>query len=307
MSYAYYARATALKHIQKLNSDLKAFQKTKDSECLHQARTAGRKLRNDLWIFKSVFARKKRKAWMKSLQGLLPPLGQLRDLDLEIDYIVRLGRRTPGRALKTQLRKISLILGRKRGRLCEKIIGVTEDFERTKTLKKIKKTLRKFPEHPGAKGEAFLYYFSYRKITRRLADFLRYESYVKEPRHMIAFHNMRIAAKKLRYTLECFDPFYKGRLKEYARNAEDFQDVLGWLHDFDVWFRMTKQELSPKEQKELKKAVVYFLKICKDEKNKAYHQFLATWDTALKNKVWKKLTEEVGAAHGNVKEKSQRQ
>lgn len=54
------------------------------------------------------------------------------------------------------------------------------------------------------------------------------------PRRSVAQHDMRIAAKRLRYVLETTE-FCFGRPAESARDAaKQLQDVLGELHDCDV-------------------------------------------------------------------------
>ena len=55
-----------------------------------------------------------------------------------------------------------------------------------------------------------------------------------DPAEVEALHDMRIAAKRLRYVLEvtedCFGPF--GR--DARRRAKELQDILGDIHDCDV-------------------------------------------------------------------------
>ena len=56
-----------------------------------------------------------------------------------------------------------------------------------------------------------------------------------DPEEVVALHDMRIAAKRLRYILEvtadtCFGPYAKTALKR----IKDLQDLLGEIHDCDV-------------------------------------------------------------------------
>ena len=46
---------------------------------------------------------------------------------------------------------------------------------------------------------------------------------------------MRIAAKRLRYTLEICRPMYPGRLDEPVEAIKRVQTLLGEIHDCDVW------------------------------------------------------------------------
>jgi hypothetical protein len=46
---------------------------------------------------------------------------------------------------------------------------------------------------------------------------------------------MRIAGKHLRYTLEIFAPIYGHALDPHIRAMKNIQDLLGEIHDNDVW------------------------------------------------------------------------
>lgn len=48
-------------------------------------------------------------------------------------------------------------------------------------------------------------------------------------------HEMRIAAKRLRYSLELFSPCFGEGLTELAKEIAELQTSLGELHDCDVW------------------------------------------------------------------------
>ena len=47
-------------------------------------------------------------------------------------------------------------------------------------------------------------------------------------------HNMRIAAKRLRYTLEIFEDFLPDECKTAQKELEQLQQEMGQLHDSDV-------------------------------------------------------------------------
>lgn len=65
-----------------------------------------------------------------------------------------------------------------------------------------------------------------------------------EPGEVRAQHDMRIAAKRLRYVLETTE-FCFGRPAEAARKrARDLQDVLGELHDCDVMLPRVRRHLA---------------------------------------------------------------
>jgi CHAD domain-containing protein len=62
-----------------------------------------------------------------------------------------------------------------------------------------------------------------------------YERDLARPKAIARHHAMRIAAKRLRYSLEVFEPLYGRPLKGALRCAKELQTLLGELHDCDVW------------------------------------------------------------------------
>lgn len=64
-----------------------------------------------------------------------------------------------------------------------------------------------------------------RKYSESLADAGRKEDH----------HQMRIVAKRLRYTMELYGDLYEGGLRDEIRELKELQDLLGEIHDCDVW------------------------------------------------------------------------
>jgi CHAD domain len=74
-----------------------------------------------------------------------------------------------------------------------------------------------------------------RIVTARLDELCSFMPRAMDPARMKALHDMRIAAKRLRYILEvaaepCFGPYAVTAIKR----TKDLQDLLGELHDCDV-------------------------------------------------------------------------
>jgi hypothetical protein len=74
-----------------------------------------------------------------------------------------------------------------------------------------------------------------RVIARtRLDELYAWEQYVDNPYHIRELHNMRIAAKRLRYTLEIFAEELPESIAPLLKEVEQIQEELGSLHDSDV-------------------------------------------------------------------------
>jgi len=55
-----------------------------------------------------------------------------------------------------------------------------------------------------------------------------------DPEEIVALHDMRIAAKRLRYILEVTGPCFGPYAKTATKMTKDLQDLLGEIHDCDV-------------------------------------------------------------------------
>jgi hypothetical protein len=74
-----------------------------------------------------------------------------------------------------------------------------------------------------------------RLIARaRLDDFYQWEAFVDNPYYIRELHDLRIAAKRLRYTFEIFEEVLPDVCRAFAVELTQIQDELGALHDSDV-------------------------------------------------------------------------
>jgi hypothetical protein len=93
-----------------------------------------------------------------------------------------------------------------------------------------------------------------RIIRVRLDELRSFAPAALQPENAKAQHNMRIAAKRLRYVLELTE-FCFGKSAATARHqARDLQDLLGELHDCDVMLPKVEEHLA--ELREADAAVV---------------------------------------------------
>jgi CHAD domain-containing protein len=78
----------------------------------------------------------------------------------------------------------------------------------------------------------------YRQIRQGILKHLNaleaYAPYVSQSECVKEWHAMRIAAKRLRYTMQAFAPLYPDELAEPVRAARLCQTRLGDVHDCDV-------------------------------------------------------------------------
>ena len=74
----------------------------------------------------------------------------------------------------------------------------------------------------------------------RLEEVYSWEQYVDNPYHVRELHNLRIAAKRLRYTLEIFGKILAPSVAPFLKEVEQIQEELGALHDSDVMIALLR-------------------------------------------------------------------
>ncbi|CAN5599158.1 hypothetical protein BH23CHL2_BH23CHL2_15680 [soil metagenome] len=71
-------------------------------------------------------------------------------------------------------------------------------------------------------------------IGVRLDDMYQYAPYVENSENIEEIHNLRIAAKRLRYTLEMFRFAYPSELKGLISEVKKIQSTIGDMRDADI-------------------------------------------------------------------------
>jgi CHAD domain-containing protein len=73
-----------------------------------------------------------------------------------------------------------------------------------------------------------------RIVLVRLDELCAFMPKAADAAEVVALHDMRIAAKRLRYILEITAPCFGPYAEKATRLAKDLQDLLGEIHDCDV-------------------------------------------------------------------------
>lgn len=86
-----------------------------------------------------------------------------------------------------------------------------------------------------AGSSQFILHQARTNILDHLDDLMRYRLIVDQEDADDELHQMRIAAKRVRYTMEIFSDLYENKLSEYIRAVKKIQKYLGEMHDCVVW------------------------------------------------------------------------
>ena len=147
------------------------------------------------------------------------------------------------------------------------------------------------PELPaGTPLPYLLFEQSAAAIQSCLDAFLAFEPYVRQPECAAELHAMRISAKQLRYTLETFAPLYPEGLAPFLQAVKSSQELLGNMHDCDVWLTYLPQFIQEERERTIAyyghanplhpmmPGFDYFLKNRLQERDQQYQEFQQQWE-----------------------------
>jgi CHAD domain-containing protein len=102
-----------------------------------------------------------------------------------------------------------------------------------------------------------------------------------EPFNVERLHEMRIAAKRLRYAVELFTACWSDPIAGFAIEIAEMQSFLGEVHDCDVWLenlgaRMRKRQKDTAQESEYKAAAWLLSEFIKN-RTKNYRAALKLW------------------------------
>ncbi len=106
-----------------------------------------------------------------------------------------------------------------------------------------------------------------RIVRTRLAELTSFMPTAADPAEVVALHDMRIAAKRLRYVLEVTGPVFGPYAGTAVKRTKKLQDLLGEIHDCDVQLPEVA-ELGPAALQEHLRA----------RRAERFQDFLSLWD-----------------------------
>jgi CHAD domain-containing protein len=117
-------------------------------------------------------------------------------------------------------------------------------------------------------------------ILGRLKELEKLSNRLFNPFEVETLHEMRIAAKRLRYAIELFQSCWGHSIATYAKRAARVQTALGDLHDCDVWIEnIGKQINNARKNKDAVQvaALVWLLNHFIKLRSKHLRQAFAEW------------------------------
>lgn len=304
-----FASRVTLQRLALLKQEIPGVRQGRDIEAVHRMRVASRRLRTALRLFEECWPPRRGKTWQREVRRVTRSLGEARDADVQILFVEGELRRCRDAAFPRGLNRLLLRLRQRRTDLQSRVVkrvarlaegGVMDQMEGD--LAPLAGDLGK-PSAPsrtlGVRAEGL--------IQARLEELLAYEPFVARPACAVELHRMRIAAKRLRYGLELFDPLYHGRLEATVAALKHIQDLLGLIHDCDVWQELLPRFLAKEQRRardyfgndrpyrRLLPGLNWFERRVGALRHRTHLEFVAFWGSTRRGMLWQNLRRTAGS------------
>lgn len=216
---------------------------------VHDMRVASRRLRSALRDFKPYLRKRRLASSARELKRVADALGAVRDADVAIMALEKLQQEAPAnvtagitnladeRRAEREAARAALVDAIEEERLDRLRSEFAAALERATKLRRA-----------GGKRKSRAAELSFREvggeiIRARLAELRDVSALLYQPFDTPALHRIRIAAKRLRYSMQLFAPCCDQSLAEQSAEVAQLQTSLGDLHDGDVWLEDFGQRL----------------------------------------------------------------
>lgn len=298
-----YAAAAVLERLAALEKETAGVRAGDDIEHLHRMRVASRRLRTALRVFAQCLPPRPLPVWQREVRRITRALGDARDLDVQLEFLATCNPPATQPGYRPGIARLRLRLSQRRAKLQQRVIRRLDEFESLGIADSLRDHLAAIAD--ATASSPALFRRAEKEISVHLEELLSFRSYVDDPNRVQELHQMRIAAKHLRYSLELFRPLFGERLDNYINAIKVIQQQLGDLHDADVW-----RELLPAFiEKERRRTIRYFgnarsfgrllpgIKWLQRRvvalRRSHYRAFAATWHNYESTNLWEQLRQTV--------------
>ena len=306
-SYGVLAARNIRKQANALSRQIDGTRTGEDVECLHQARVASRRLRAALSTFRDCWPGRTFRRWRKQIRQFTVALGSARDMDVQVQYIQEILAELPEdkRPCRAGVTRLLLRLRQRREALQPRVIRALDRLESSGVLKEMRsatdQVLTGQQDNPTFTASAFVFAQAREHIVRRLYKLVGYQGSLADPGDQQRHHRMRVAAKRLRYTMELFKPAYQDTVDETIAAVKQMQTLLGAVHDSDIWtvdlqtFRDKEQERTrqyfghSRPFKRLAPGIDYLLEHQKEVREQAFSELKQRWGELQDAQMWERL------------------
>jgi len=207
-----------------------------DPEGVHSMRVASRRLRSAMRDFMPYLRQRGLSSVLKQTKNIAAALGEVRDQDVAILALEKIQKQASAEvsdALQQLIDERKERRNESRDKLSSVLIADEIKTAKTEFMARIAKATG--VSNPTSQTELTFSKMSAAVILDRLKELEKLSESLYKPFEIESLHDMRIAAKRLRYALELFHQCWGRSLQTYAKTAARMQTALGEVHDCDVW------------------------------------------------------------------------
>ena len=256
-----------------------------DPEGVHSMRVASRRLRSALRDFLPYVRKRGLTSVQKRLKNVADALGEVRDQDVAIMALEKIQANAPSElspALKRFIDARKEVRDAARKELESSLEKNHLDLLQSDFVAGVDAATTTRKTQSSAP-------MTYLKMSRevildRLKELEKLSNDLFNPFDTETLHEMRIAAKRLRYAIELFQSCWGRSIATYAKRAARVQTALGDLHDCDVWIEdLGKQINNARKNKEAEQVTAFvwllnhFVKLRTKHLRQAFTQWSA-WE-----------------------------
>jgi CHAD domain-containing protein len=248
--------------------ELYGFQETaldwSDPEGVHSMRVASRRLRSALRDFLPYLRKRGLTSVQKRLKNLADALGEVRDHDVAMMALEELEKKAPANVSPT-LKQFIDTKKERREQVREDLKSVLDktqlDQLHSDFVVAVDAATAMDGRKANSKPKPQITYLQMSRavILDRLKELEKLSADVYKPFEIEKLHDMRIAAKRLRYAVELFQSCWGRSIGTYAKRAARMQTALGDLHDCDVWIESFGEAINKARKQKQEAEVAAFV------------------------------------------------
>ena len=249
---------------------------------VHDMRVAARRLRSALSDIEPFLDKEPIKDIKKELKKISDGLGAVRDRDVAIGALKKLSDEAESDQVKTGIEELiteqttarnvaradleGVITAENIDGLQKRFAAAIKDAVKNAETKKLS-----FEEAAGT------------MVSANLKELLDLAPKLYTPFKRKGLHRLRIAAKRLRYSVELFALCGDTAAKSIAKEISRMQDHLGEVHDCDLWIEELGKRLNAEPDEDERAASAWLLPIFVRRQNKEYLSSLEVWEDWQRN------------------------
>jgi CHAD domain-containing protein len=208
-----------------------------DPEGVHEMRVASRRLRSALDTSRDIFTQGWFAPLRKTVKTVARALGDVRDADVLLASLEEMRTAAAQRERPGIARLIARVTG-ERDDARVRLIELLDDLDRQGFRDQ---SLRRF--NRAGKAPSVRRRDARHLIDGPVSEFLTRAHVMPGEHDITGLHDLRIAAKRVRYMVQLFDKAFGSTGSSLIEQLTELQDHLGEIHNLDVLIDLTRDEV----------------------------------------------------------------